>query len=343
MAELTFPGVTYSRRSLDLARYTADPIDEVIARAVEGAAQSDLAIWQALGERLGGDDCYALLAFADRRAAAALRARDPQHAGQAVHALALVTRDKIDWRDISVDFPLYAVRESGGDLESAIDFAIARSEPGTRDAFKARAGSAKRVSLKDCAYIEVQSKYGVGFMETRAEPTPRCADLPAMAVAIADQIDEAGRYEVESLCLSALPRMWLGLNPREGVHVPGFGGVVVSADLRGSARWSHRLLVFLSDHGDEATARGVADLVRGASDADRPRTALSDGSLVLTVIGGSSTARQNAIETPASLTTVRDDLARAAGLGRCAPLPAVPRRVTGTSASAPSSLPRRPP
>jgi hypothetical protein len=314
MAELTFPGVTYSRRSLDLARYLADPIDDAITQTVEGAAGSDLAIWQALGERLGVDDCYALLAFADRRAASALRARDAQHAAEAVHALALVTRDKIDWRDISVDFPLYAVRESGGDLQSAIDFAVARSEPGTRDAFKARAGSAKRVSLSDCAFIEVHSKYGLGFMETRAEPTPRRADLPAMAVAIADQIEEAGRYEVESLYLSALPRVWLGLNPREGVDVPGFGGVLVSAALRGSGRWGHGLLVFLSDLGDEVTARGVADLARGASDARRPRTALSDGSLVLTVIGGSSTAGQTAVETLASLRIACDDLARAAGL-----------------------------
>jgi hypothetical protein len=312
--ETPFSGAAYASRSHDLARYLNDPLDDVISQAVEPAVGGDLTAWAALREGLNEGDCYAIMTFAERRAAAALRTRHPKFAIDAICALALVSRDKIDYRDLSVDFPLYAVRGSGGDLQSAIDFALARSEPGTRGAFMARVGSAKRMSLRDCAYIEVQSNYGLGFMETWAEPIPRRPDLPATAIAIADRIDDAGRYVVDTLHLSALPRVWLGLNPREGVDVPGFGGVIVSADLRGSARWSHGLLVFLSDHGDDATARAVADLVRGASDAERPRTALSDGPLVLTVIGGSSTARQTAVETAASLQAIRDDLADAAGL-----------------------------
>jgi hypothetical protein len=310
--EQAFPGVTYRPRSHDFARYLADPVDDVIRRVVERTVSGDRERSE-LRSDLDWDACYSLLTFADRMAVTALRTRQPSFAESAIHALTLVTRDKIDYRDLSVDFPLLALRESGGDIQRAIEFALERSEPGTRSAFRARAGSAKKVSLADCMYIEVRSRYGLGFMDTWGDPAPRRDDLPALAVAIADRIDAGGKYEVESLRLSALPTVWLGLDPRQGVDLPGFGGVSVSADLRGSPRWSHGLLVFLSDQGDETSARAVADIVRGASDADRPRTAISRGSLVLSVIGGSSTGGQKAVETVASLAAIRDDLAQALG------------------------------
>ena len=51
--------------------------------------------------------------------------------------LTLVEREKIDYRDLSVDFPLYAVRQLGISTDEVIDMAVLRSSLGTTQAFEA--------------------------------------------------------------------------------------------------------------------------------------------------------------------------------------------------------------
>jgi hypothetical protein len=301
-------GGTYSPRSVDLSRYREDPLDDAIAHIVRAAAHADIGAWRQIQENLTPDDCYALFTFADRRAALALRTRDGAFADEAVKALALIATNHVDPRDLTVDFPMYALGETSRDRAGLLAFAQERSQPQMRDHFKSRA-SGKR-SLAACELIEVQSRHGLGFMRTWWRPSPRRADLPVAAVAVADRIDEGGRYAVRSLHLSELPWVWFDRS-RTGDEILTSGCVSISGDLVGAPAYNHRFLVFLADFDDPSTARAIADMARGASTENDPSTAVSHGSRVLTVIGDWK-SNSGPVETGESLARIAKSLADAA-------------------------------
>jgi hypothetical protein len=303
---------------MDLARYREDPLDDAIGDVVREAASADLETWARLQDKLTAEDCSTLFAFADRRSALALRTGRDDFAAEAVEGLALIATRHVDPRDLTADFPLFALRETSGDIDGLLAFAIGRSQPEMRNQFKARAKTKlSKLSLHVCGRIEVSSRHGLGFMETWWRPAPRNVDLPTAAIAVADRIDDDGRYGVEDLTLSALP--WVWFDPSQGEiierragEIPTSGCVSISASLKGTPRLSHRFLVFLADFEDEAMARAVTDLARGASPKGDPRTAIRRGRRVLTVIGDWATARDGPAETQASLAPIAERLTDAA-------------------------------
>lgn len=257
-------------------------------------------------DMLTQDDCYTLLTFSRRRAASAIRDHSVSQAIEAVQALCLVPVDRIDFRDLDVDFPLYAVRHTGGEVEAVSDWVIGASEPGTAGHFAARVPFARRVSLKDCGLIAVESSHGLGFMETWSNPPPRRSDLPALGIAIADFIDAGDRYDADDIHLSTLPGVWFGRLPSK--EIATHGCVSVSAHLRGGSRWGHGLLIFLADVSTaEHTATLIADAAR-ASRSGRPQCAVSSDRLLLLVVGGSFMYGEDPVETPASVRTLAEQL-----------------------------------
>jgi hypothetical protein len=231
-------------------------------------------------------------------------------AREAVQALILITASKIDYRDLSVDFPLYAVRRLGGDMTEALSTAATNSEPGTRASFTTSAARAERLTLKDCALLEVNSRYGLGFIDTWAKPYAPESDLAGMAVRMADAIDGAQRYTVNGLHLSSLPEGWFNRPAKPTGDIPVNGCVSVSASLKDGYRWGPGLLVFLAEVDSANTASNLVARADAASTLDRPRTAGSAGRLFMILIGGSTTRGDQPLETPASLAPQRDALPR---------------------------------
>jgi hypothetical protein len=224
-----------------------------------------------------------------------------------------VRRDRIDPRDLDVDFPLYAIRQLGGDLEAGIAVAAAHAEPETAELFRARAPAAARLTLADCALLPVDSVHGLGFMDTLAEPYPVRKDLPRLAIRCADCVDREGPYEVQALHLSDLPAVWFGLGRGGPLDLPNQGCIAISAPLRDGGSASHALLLFVADVGSPAEAATLAERAVLASGPVRPRSAVVvDGALVV-VIGGSATAGQAPIESTASIQQLADALLRCVG------------------------------
>ena len=108
------PVVRYPDRAHDVVRFLDDPADARIAELVRKADALEPEQRQALRAAIGTDEAYTLLTFARRRTVSALRLNSLSQALEAVRGLTLVTRSEIDYRDLSVDFPLYAVRELVG-------------------------------------------------------------------------------------------------------------------------------------------------------------------------------------------------------------------------------------
>jgi hypothetical protein len=301
-------GIRYPRRALDLSRFVRDPADDAVAAVVQAASIRSTEEREVLRAGLDGDDLDNLLTFARRRAVAGIRDGSLVAAQEAIQALTLVTASSIDARDLSVDFPLYAVARLGGDVTDVVASAVAMSEPGTRAAFAAKAGRAAHLTLDDCALIEVVSRYGLGFMETWAEPYAPQSDLAGIAVRIADRIDAAGRYEVDDLHLSSLPEVWFGGGAKPTGGIPVSGCVSIAASIPARSRWEHGLLLFLAEVKTGQVASALVERAEAASTAARPRVAASEDRLLLVLIGGSTTRGQEALETEASLGRIREAL-----------------------------------
>jgi hypothetical protein len=300
--------VAYGRRSQDLCRFTEDPADGVVTAFLREASDRSTEQQGALRDRLSADDCYNLMTFARRRSASGIRQGALDQAVEATQALTYVTKSKIDYRDLSVDFPLYAIGRLGGNLVETIAAAAAASEPGTRASFVGKADRAARMTLKDCALMEVRSRYGLGFIDTWAEPYAPQADLAGIAVRMADWIDSAGRHVVEDLHLSGLPEVWFEGHPKPTANVVTTGCVSISAWIAGGSPFGRGLLAFLAEVESIEVASRLAARAQAASVRDRPRTAGSRDRLLLVLVGGSATRGQAALETDVSLRPVCEAL-----------------------------------
>jgi hypothetical protein len=254
------------------------------------------------------DEAHQFLTFARRQATMALREGSLDRARQAVAALTLVDRDVVDPRAVrlGVGLPLYALRELGGDVTVAVDEAIARSEPGIAAAFAARRAIAPTMGLEDCGYVQVRTAHGLGLV---ADPIPRgetAADLAETAVAMADALDAHGEYQAGPLEVTLLPAAWF--RPR-----PAADDLVAADCVRLSATRpagddplaGDHLLLFLADTRRRRIATRLAESADRASTPARPRAAITDGRLLLLVVGYRSSGRvaheEDAAETAESL------------------------------------------
>lgn len=246
-----------------------------------------------------------LLLFAMRRSVEALRRDSLPLAVEAVNALTLVDLSKIDYRDMNVGFPLFAVRELGGDLKAVISKAVDASEPGTAGCFKAKRRRARTTSLKACALVRVSTVHGLGFMEDWTGVSPPPTALAELAVELADSIEAEGTYTAAEMNVSDLPSVWFrGPQALGNECVSG----CVSIRLRHVAtedRWSHGLLVFLAGIPNEQTIVELHNQLHARSTVERPRVAVAEGRLLATLIGGSTTEGERALESMDSLQRLR--------------------------------------
>lgn len=294
-------GHRYASGAHDLVRYKPDPIDDQIRGFVDGTAAQTSEQLNQTRAQFDADDFYTLLAFARRQAARALREGDLDLASCAIDALTLVSRDKIDFRDLSVDFPLYAVRELGGDLTRTIDRAVDRCEPDTAGCFEAARGRAPSLTLTDCALIRVSTSHGMGFMDDWTGATQPPSGVAGAAVALADLIDAEGSYLVRDVKVTELPGVWFaGAGSVEDITTRGC--VSLSADhVSVTHPYSHSLMVFVAELPSSQRATELARAASASSSSERPRSAEQIDRFMVLFIGGSATMGESPLETAASL------------------------------------------
>jgi hypothetical protein len=305
-------GDGYPPRAGDLTRYADEPLDQRIATLVHSAAAEDLDAWNALRARLSTDDHDSLMLFADRQSVLALRTGRSVFATLAIEALALLAADRVDYRDLDVDLSLYALQATHGDETEAIAFALSRAHPDMRRLFKRRAGH--RLSLNDCGWYSFQTRHGLGFLKTW-NPIPQDPSLLVAAVAIADRIDAWGGYAGTSIHLGTLGWVWFRRPPvppaRRLDELPTKGCVSVTSDHR-AGDWKHSVHVLLADVEDEATARVLVDLARGASGPKSLRQAASRAARLFVVNFNATTGDGTPENVAERLADLTGDLAGAA-------------------------------
>lgn len=102
----------------DLARLVQSPVDGEVRTLVRDFVESDAEGRALMRTSLTIENLYTILQFCRRAAVASLRERDPDIARGALHSVALIDVDRVDWRDVPgpLELAAHAVKESGGDL-----------------------------------------------------------------------------------------------------------------------------------------------------------------------------------------------------------------------------------
>jgi hypothetical protein len=293
----------YPQRAHDLARYLDTPIDDEIASFVAEVMSCAADAHQLARSEVTNDGAYVLLQFARRRSVKAIRERDITCSLQAVDALTLVDRAKIDFRDFSVDFPLLTARLLDQPYEELIDRAVFQSAPATAESFEAARGRIKDLTIANCALLEVESSYGTGFMDKWTSTYDTDTQIAERAIRLADEIDAESSYVVSNLRITELPEVWFSAPRPTSNHIPTLGCAMISSDHKASSHlYSHGLLVFVAQVKNRRTSRSLERKANAASTVDRrPRAAISVGTRLAIFVGGSTTQGEVALESASTL------------------------------------------
>ncbi len=196
----------------DLLRFADAAADETVRALVSRYGGTDADERAGIRAALTMDDFYTLCAFARRCAVRALRARDAQLAADAVTAMALIDRERIDWRDIlwTLGLATHALRSLTADADSVLRRARDMAEPEVQELLERFIeASDEDAELANWGYMEVESPAGPGFVGRGLADYAPTYDLIDLASRIADVI-ESDTYRVSSISAGEeLPAVWL--------------------------------------------------------------------------------------------------------------------------------------
>jgi hypothetical protein len=308
-------GITYGQRDLDLARFVDCAADGAVAQAVTRFIAADGPEQYAIRDSLSDGDMYTMRAFSRRRAVAALRSKSVDLATQGLLAIALIDYARIDFRDMSVDLPHYALHKVGGDAEKVLMRGAAISEPGTARLFALASDRAwEPRSLAQCLELVVRSRYGLGLMETWSHRFDLTSALPVRAIEMADLIDSTTHYQTTSIVAGLeLPTIWL-----EGSESPARtkaaahtvqACVSLNADFGGLRFSGPRLLIFIAEGIDNQHSAELARMACAATRSGQLQAAAAHGKRVLIVNAGSSRFGGTTPETTESFDALMTSLA----------------------------------
>jgi hypothetical protein len=308
-------GITYSQRDFDLVRFVDCQSDGAVAQVVTRFIAANGPEQDAIRDSLSDDDMYTLRAFSRRRAVSALRSKSVDLATQGVLAMALIDYARIDFRDMSVDLPHYALHKVGGDAENVLAHGAAISEPGTAKLFALASERAREPrSLAQCLELMVRSRYGLGLMETWGHRFDVASALPVRAIEMADLIDSTTSYETTSIVAGLeLPTIWL-----EGSESPARikaaahtvqSCVSINADFGGLRFSGPRLLIFIAEGIENQHAAELAKIACAPTRSGQLQAAVAHGKRALILNAGSSRFGGTMPETTESFNALMDSLA----------------------------------
>jgi hypothetical protein len=268
----------------DLARLVQSPVDGEVRSLVRDFVESDAEGRALMRTSLTTENFYTILQFSRRTAVAGLRERDPDLACSALHSVALIDVERVDWRDVPgpLELAAHAVKETGGDLGDELGRLRAMSAEKAGSMIERLQDPAVVPSLQSSGYAAVTTNHGFGLVDCWSGGS-ESSSLGSLLVGLADAID-ADDYRTSSLTLSGgLPAVWFPKLNRTRVEaiVDGAqaGGSVSAQHRPGPGAEAQQFTVFvlnaataelasellrLAEHGEPATHASLA-LVRGAT------------------------------------------------------------------------------
>jgi hypothetical protein len=259
------------------------------------------------------DGLYALMQFASRSAVFALRQRDIQSCIDGLRAVAMIDLARIDARDLGS--PLAMLDQAAFRLGATRDVLFGEPERlASSDVSKAIKNYRRANSPEHSLWQFVETPAGAGFVFRESRNYHPKADLLAIAMAISTRL-KAGRYLPDDPTIgSGLPAVWFAPEERRRwrVDVEDAGAdVSFHARLRPGTDIDpsdQLLMVFLAEMPTAERAAALASAARGPMNDGGAALAISEGNLVLLVVGESIRQGVRSFETPASVRDLIESL-----------------------------------
>jgi hypothetical protein len=301
------------RGNVELSDPIQHPLDAELSALCQRFAASDLPTRSQLRNSASLDDFCTLLSFGRRSAVFAMRGRRREHVVDGLTAVAMIERDRVDFRDALVTLALlhHATRAIGEHPHELFQRAASLAEPkmsGLILGFPERSEE-ERDLRKSWGHTVVETKGGPGFVGWGFKSYQPTYPLDQLALALAQLLkrDKYGRATVT--LATELPPFWLSSvddKALKRVLAAVRGAVRVNAELRPqeSADYRHQvIMIFLAELEDEPAAGSLFRLSQEKQ--TRPKdfvmAAAQEGRLFCLAVARSFTAGKAGFETQVSL------------------------------------------
>ena len=290
----------------DLARLVHSPVDgEVrsLVREFVGLDDQGRALMRA---SLTIENLYTILQFCRRAAVASLRERDADLACSALHSVALIDVERVDWRDVPgpLELAAHAVKETGGDLGDELGRLRAMSAEKIGSMIERLQDPAVVPRLHSSGYAGVTTLHGFGLVDCWSGGSESIS-LGPLLVGLADAID-ADDYRTSSLTLSdGLPAVWFPKASRARVEaiVDGAraGGSVSAQHRPGPGAEAQQFTVFVLNAGTDELASELLRLAEHEEPTTHASLALAWRTTFVLVIARSWVQGTDGLETSETL------------------------------------------
>lgn len=259
-----------SQGEFSLADPELCPLDSELTALCHRFAGSSPAGRSQLRKSANMDDFYTLLLFSKRSAVFAMRTREKRYVVDGLTAIAMIQKDRIDFRDALWALSLlhHAANAIGKNSVDLFDKAAALAEPKMSKVivgFLMQSDDYKDIQ-KSWGYKVIETKGGPGFVGWGAETYQPTYPLDQISLALASYL-EKGQYQPTSITLACnLPAVWLSSadNRRLNDALKSVRAAVrINCTLRSekSEGLGHQILmIFLVEFSDEAAAGSLLRL-----------------------------------------------------------------------------------
>lgn len=260
---------------------------------------------------LSMDDFYTLMTFSNRSSVFALRKKNVNYVMDGLIAVAIIERERVDYRDIPLTLSLlyHAADRIGEDADELFrKVACLTSEGVSREKIDSSTGSMReKFRIQLWGYDEVETRHGAGFCHHDYADYQPSYDLVSAALDIAD-LFTADKYQLDSISTGAeIPPVWLkpANDPALGETLEAVRAAVsIRAKLRPNVDASYdsqMLLTFLAEVTDETAAKKLQKICGKVEYADHSLVGSAAGRLFCVIIQSSWVIRVRTYESAESL------------------------------------------
>jgi len=266
------------------------------------------------------DEFYTLLTFSQRASVFAIREENPEWIVIGLSAIAMIEKERTDYRDILVALSLlyHSATRIGENPDQLLRSAAVLSEAGVSElivGFVERPQQEKDLR-SSWGYDEVQTSGGTGFIGWGFEHYNPSCDLKQVVLEIAELI-AADKYQPGSVQVAtSLPATWLESKQNRSLDnllSRVRAGASIHARLRPTEHpsfESQTLMLFLIEVEDKTVADELLQMSRRKNVSDYGMIGIAEGSLYCLLVGRSFVGGVQSFETNDSLSRFLLPIAR---------------------------------
>jgi hypothetical protein len=292
---------------IDLVRIRTRPADEEIRGLCKRFVKMSVEERELLRNTLTDEELYIVWAFSNRCVAFAVRDRECSPLSDGLTAYAMLTYDRMDYRDLDIADLMYGAQRIGCDLAADVERAASLAEPKMRNMLRNRHRVLSGKKDLGTLLVEIQTESGPRLIGRDLDPYHPSRPLEQGILSLAELVMKEG-YKPSSLSIAtSLPAVWFrdeGDPQLQKILKSTLGCGSLSGSLYPGVRPEfelQELLVWLLEVPEPGDAAALVDKARQRGRESMVILPVHDGPLFCLVVAKSMRSGVSSHETPESM------------------------------------------